>query len=138
MEFFKWKDDFSVNNQRLDQQHKAFLETLNRMYRHIGSADSVGVFEKSVSVLGHYIDAHFTDEENYLEAINYPSLEEQKKQHAFFRAQVTEMKNSYSRLSAKELDGLLVFMRDWFLKHILEEDKNYARFISVENLGVPA
>ena len=128
MGFFKWKDEFSVNNPRLDHQHQLFLDTLNKMHSRIGSVESFEVFKQSVTTLGHYIDFHFADEEDFLASIGYPYLEQQKREHDFFRARVAELENSYQKLSATELGKLLVFMRDWLLKHILESDQQYARF----------
>ena len=128
MGFFKWNDAFSVNNRRLDHQHQMFLDTLNKMHSRIGSVESLGVFKQSVTTLGHYIDFHFADEEDYLASIDYPYLEQQKREHEFFRARIAELENSCQKLSPKELDKLLVFMRDWLLRHILEADQQYAQF----------
>ncbi len=134
MGLFKWKDEFSVNNEELDQQHKLFLDTLNTVQNRIGSVESFEVFKKSITALGHYIDVHFIEEEEHLVEIGYPYIERQRQQHDFFRARISELENSCQDRSDTELEKLLMFMRDWFLKHVLEADQDYARYASDEKM----
>lgn len=134
MGFFRWKDEFSVDNEELDQQHKIFLDTLNKIHSRIGAVDSPEVVKKSVVALGHYIDVHFIEEEEHLVSIGYPDIERQRRQHDFFRARISELESSCEDLSDTELEKLLVFMRDWFLKHVLEADQDYARYASADKM----
>lgn len=136
MEHFKWKDEFSVNHAMLDRQHQIFLETLNKIYSRMGAVDSYEVFEKSLVTLHHYIEHHFSEEERVCADVGYPYLERQKQQHDFFRVRFNDLKNSYRHMSRQELGSLVVFMRDWFLNHILEEDRDYARFMPQDQAPV--
>ena len=138
MGLFKWKDEFSVNNEELDQQHKLFLDTLNTVHNRIGSVESSEVFKKSITALGHYVDVHFIEEEEHLVEIGYPDIERQRQQHDYFRARISELENSCQDLSDTDLQKLLVFMRDWFLNHILEADQDYAHFVSGERFSYSA
>ena len=137
-EFFKWKDEFSVNDNDMDRQHQIFLETLNQIYSAVGKVDFFDVFDRSVSTLQTYIEYHFKEEEMLCAASGYPHLERQKKQHEYFRVVVNDLVDSRHTIEAKDLCSLLMFMRDWFLKHILEEDQGYADFISQDRASISA
>ena len=128
MEFYTWKDDFSVNHPLMDEQHQLFLETLNSIACRLGAIDSPEVFDRSVAMLQRYIEEHFHAEEAHLAAIDFPGLPAHKQQHDFFRSQVADLNGTYRQLSTRDLHGLLVFMRDWLLSHILDMDRQYADF----------
>lgn len=132
MEHFRWKEDFSVNHVVLDRQHQVFLNTLNKIYSRLGTVDSFEVFENSIDTMQHYIEHHFAEEERICAAAGYPKLERQRQQHQFFRTRFNDLKNAYSHMSRKEFGNLLIFMRDWFLNHVLEEDRDYARYLNPE------
>lgn len=132
MGFYEWKNEFSVNNQKLDRQHKIFLDALDNIHSHIGNIEAYQYLKESITFLGHYIDVHFFEEEELLATIGYPHLERQRRQHEFFRARIAELEDAYLDLKPWELDAFLVLMRDWLLNHILESDQDYARFVSGE------
>jgi len=134
MASYTWKESFSVNHEELDQQHKVFLETLKNLHKLIGSPESPENLQKAVVALGHFIDLHFVEEEEHLVAIGYPQLVRQRKQHDFFRGRLTELENSCQQLSTVELGKSLVFIRDRLVKHILEADWDFPRFVTEEKL----
>jgi hemerythrin-like metal-binding protein len=129
MAFFTWKDQFSVSNEEMDLQHKKFFEYLNQMF------DTVQRFDKEEN-LGHmfdnlteYADHHFKSEESLLRNINYPDLSTQQQQHAFFISRLKEFKNNHRSKQFALPESTLAFMKDWFLEHILQEDKKYGDFL---------
>lgn len=65
---------------------------------------------------------------------NYPELETQQKQHDFFVSEIATLRAKMNSSPAKA-SSTLQFMRDWFLNHILTEDKKYGEYL--EQLSTP-
>ena len=130
MGFFVWKDQFSVNNNELDRQHQHFFKHLNDLSEAIGRADSLECFREAIEELYSYASRHFADEEAYLTLVGYPKIDEQRNQHAFFKSQVFMFEKNLQDNGIDGFNHILVFMRDWFLQHILESDQEYARFVA--------
>ena len=66
---------------------------------------------------------------NLLRVTGSPDYAYQKKQHDFFALQIAELKDRFSKGDKTVPVSTLVFLRDWFLSHILETDKNYGSYL---------
>jgi len=98
------------------------------MFDAIQRSDKEEKLEHMFDNLTEYADHHFKDEESLLKKNGYPGLATQQQQHAFFISQLKEFKNSSSKHFALP-ESTLAFMKDWFLEHILQEDKKYGDFL---------
>ena len=129
MNFFTWKDSFAIGVEKIDQQHKVFLEYLNECYQQTSRNCSAGIDPSLHEKLKGYAFTHFRFEESLLQARNYPNLEFHIKQHEYFESQITELDAEQTGGKASTTESLFVFLRDWFLGHILEDDKKFVPFI---------
>ena len=84
-------------------------------------------FDQINAVLGNlleYTKVHFADEEKYMESINYDGLEAQKKAHAMFVEKIENINlDEVDENQDEYLNGLLNFLLDWLVNHILKADK---------------
>lgn len=124
MPFFTWKKEFSIGLDDLDSQHKLFLDYLNDCYDKVSQGQHAGIPLKLVNKLKMYGKEHFLYEENLMQFTHFPDLEKHREQHRYFESQISELESS-ARLGddAKTAKNILIFMRDWFLNHIIEEDR---------------
>ncbi|MHB8764663.1 MAG: bacteriohemerythrin [Deferrisomatales bacterium] len=130
MVFFRWSDQFTVYDDRMDEQHRQFLEALNGLYAATRERKDATSLRSTLDLLSQYADHHFGAEERLLRAAGYPKLEDQVRQHSFFRGQVAELRRAFEGSATTELQSTLQFMRDWFLRHILEADRGYAEYLN--------
>jgi hemerythrin len=129
MEFLKWKDQFSVNIPEMDTHHQKFFQLLNQIHHHNGRQDrSADFLDGLFGELFSYVQIHFTEEEALLEQTGFEGLANQKKQHQYFREQLIQFKEQLFSGNAIGTQSVLNFMRDWFLNHILETDKQYGAY----------
>ena len=126
---FKWKNDFSVGIQEMDDQHKNFFDIINRLVGEAGGNKGMEVAGPVLEQLSEYSRHHFTEEENWLKVIGYPGLQYQKAQHDFFISQVTELQDRHSKAEGNIPISTQEFLRDWLLTHILDSDKKYGAFM---------
>ena len=130
MMFFKWHERFSVSHPELDAQHRRFLETLNTLYAALQEHREPGALRSVLNELARYAREHFAWEENLLREVDYPGLDEQLRQHGFFRNQLAGLERAFQTPGGRDdLTGALHFMRDWFLHHILAVDRQYMSYL---------
>ena len=94
-----------------------------------------------VEQLERYTVAHFAAEEAYMQVINYPQFEEHKRIHQMFVARVAKEKQQVINGEPLTL-GLVTFLRQWLLDHILKTDKAFVEYAmraqAVRNAPTPA
>jgi hemerythrin-like metal-binding protein len=129
MEFFHWKDSFEIDAAEIDRQHRSFLELLNEYYDSStgGTRDKIG--SEFVDRLRAYVVMHFRFEETVMQEAGYPELERQKMQHRYFESLVSELESAQQRGKTEALKSALLLLRDWFLCHIIEEDRKFVPYI---------
>ena len=129
MDFFKWKDSFSIGIEEIDQQHMSFLEYLNECHLKVSGTKGAEIGQSLIDALKVYAAEHFRFEEALMQAKGYPKLETQERQHKYFESQIAELETAKDEGSERTVESLLAFLRDWFLNHILEEDKDFASYV---------
>ena len=129
MDFYKWKDDFNIGNEAIDQQHREFLVYLNNCHQHVSGEKRAGVDADIFNGLKIYAAMHFRFEEEMMRKHGYPGLERQQQQHMYFESQIAELKSAHAGEGDRSAESVLAFMRDWFLNHILEEDNKFVPYV---------
>ncbi len=130
-----WQESFSVNNYTIDTQHKQWLEILNELHETLMGSDSetlATITNDSLESMQEYAKKHFTYEEEYLKEINYPYLAEHKSIHNAFLDQVVRYKEEVQEGKYLSNTKLMKVLRSWLLDHILNEDKKYSLYASIE------
>ena len=134
MDPFVWKGNFSIGVEEIDEQHKLFLEYVNECYNAVCKNHESRVTDATIYDLEVYAATHFLFEAELMMEIGYPHREEHVKQHGFFVSQVVGLKKAQSTQNKRTVESLVVFLRDWFLDHILEHDKRLAAFLKTRDL----
>ncbi len=84
------------------------------------------------AALHKYTQNHFTYEERYMEKMAYPDLEGHKNIHKNFIMRMMKIQKGAIKMRQEKntmLKETAVFLKDWFLNHILIEDKKYVEFL---------
>ena len=130
MEFFQWKESFQIGVAEIDLQHKSFLELLNKYYDSATGCTKDCVGEELLDELDQYVKMHFRFEESMMQAAGYKELERQKDQHKYFESLVADLRTSHAKRKPDALKQSLPMLKDWFICHILEEDKKVAPLLN--------
>ena len=124
---FRWKESFSVNVEDMDHQHQRFIMLLNELNEAAEKQNTDDIqFRELFLELSNYAASHFQEEENLLANMDYPDLEEQKKHHEFFIEELNRLNEKFCQGDKPAVRGMVDFLRDWFVSHILMEDRKYA------------
>lgn len=132
METIEWNEKFSVHVNDMDTHHKMILNHLYELQNMIDDKDEHRQVGNTLKALAEYTRFHFNEEESLMAKINFPGLDEQVRQHAYFTNEVSEMFKQYDQGTLPR-QSLISFLRDWFINHIMQEDFKYGQLIGLEN-----
>ncbi len=125
-----WSDMLSVKNEKIDDQHKWLIDNLNTFLHAMMDGEGIDKIKGMLEKLGDYVVFHFKDEEDYLESIAYPKLEEHKIIHQSF---VEELGNlAEVLLKQGPSPELAIVLQEkvalWLVNHITVTDMDYRHF----------
>ena len=123
---FEMKEKYKTGITLIDAEHEKLFEIGERAYQLLKNPYEMDKYDKIVEVieeLKEYTIYHFKDEENYMESINYKRLFTQKMDHAGFIEKLEGMNlNKVDENQDEAIMGILTFLNDWLVNHILEKD----------------
>ena len=123
---FDMKEKYKTGILLIDAEHEKLFEIGERAYQLLKSPYDTDKYDKIVEVieeLRDYTIYHFKDEENYMESINYKRLFTQKIDHAAFIEKLEGVNlKKVDENQDEAIMGILTFLNDWLVNHILEKD----------------
>jgi len=125
----RWLDLYSTGIETIDRQHENLTDLLNCLNEAWRTAKS---HEVLLFRLDQFLDAvgvHFRDEEQLMEAKEYPDLNLHRAEHDFLLVQVLQFRTQFATNEAELTDSMLDFFRDWLRDHILISDRRLGRFV---------
>ncbi len=127
----KWTPDLSVGVKHIDDQHKIWFEKANALFEAGREQRAKEYINQMIDFLDEYTKEHFRDEEAYMEEINYPELNAQKRAHASFVNDLAKLKSDYND-SGGNLRVILnanKMVINWLTNHIRIMDKKIGEYV---------
>lgn len=121
-----WDKSYSLNMPELDAQHKTLFDLINKLWEAVVHDADKAALLKIVEQLEFYTISHFTAEEVYMRAIEYPDLDTHRVSHASFVDRIAQEKATLQGKNATISLDLIHFLNDWLIHHIKGEDRIYA------------
>ncbi|MDD3288172.1 MAG: bacteriohemerythrin [Alphaproteobacteria bacterium] len=130
VDLLKWSNNYSIGIPSIDAQHMKIIDMLNILHVGIMSKRSKAALEIVIRDLIAYAETHFKYEEDIFEKIKYPERSLHISEHEALRKRVSEFQKKFEEGN----DGtialqLLNFLREWLIRHIQKEDKEYSSFL---------
>ncbi len=122
---YEFTEDCMIHVEEIDNEHRRLFQMINEAVALVDSTDDVQVIASNlIKNLKDYAATHFAHEEAYMERMNDPELELQKKAHAAFTAKINAFEPDTSTPEAlrASLKGLLEYLVRWLYRHILSSD----------------
>lgn len=121
-----WQDRFNIGVNIIDMEHKKLFGIINRIFTSINQdSNSEWACQEGIKYFKNHAIKHFSDEEEYMQSINYSGYEMHKRIHDNFREKTLpalekelEQKN-FSEESVEHFMGVCV---GWLLGHTMIED----------------
>ncbi|MBK9798137.1 MAG: bacteriohemerythrin [Holophagaceae bacterium] len=121
----QWKDRYNISFREIDAQHHGLLDLLNELSDQMDGQKHPGSVAHIFAALGDYARTHFSTEERYMQAADYPKLAQHRQEHAAFVTRVQELSRAYEPGDPHLAEETSAFLRDWYLNHITKSDQDY-------------
>ena len=125
--FIAWRSFYSVGHDGLDAQHQQILGIINELYKAMEDQSDQGVVEPLLNRLQEYTRKHFAYEESIMEECGFPGIEYHRELHNSLRQRTDSLKAHVGLVLKADL---LMFLKDWWLGHIQDEDQHYRPYLS--------
>ena len=125
MPIIEWNSAFSVDIQKIDEQHKKFFSLVNILYDAIMQGKGEEVVGSVLKELQQYVIFHFKSEVSWMKMFNYPDMNKHKLEHEGAIQKVNKLVLEYERGNKTVDIELLKFLSDWLQNHILQVDRKY-------------
>jgi hemerythrin len=125
----EWNEAFSVEVQKLDEQHKKFFSITNLLFDTMQGAQDREVVSSVLKELQLYVVYHFKAEESLMKMYNYPDINAHKQEHEGAIHKVNKLVLDFERAMQTVDIELLKFLSDWIQSHILQVDRKYIPYV---------
>lgn len=122
----KWKAEFLIGIEAIDRQHQQIFERLLAIENSVVKRDSWHVLRFLLAQLAETMKAHFAVEEALLELVQFPGYDDHRAAHARLIEALGELENRVK--SSRSADDLVDFFENWFIGHVLSDDREYAAY----------
>lgn len=132
-DYIDWGPNFLIGIPVLDEQHRVFVRTVNKLYRALFLLRSGSIKEELFDIfqqLYEYARHHFKTEEAMMEKYGYPKLAHHREAHNQFIKRLHKYFEKLDDSNLRDLGlSLLTFLRQWLLFHVLRMDKEIGNFL---------
>ena len=129
MALFEWDDSFITNVQKIDEQHRVLVNTINELHTAMTQGKSNEMLTEIIQGLVDYTVTHFQTEENFMQQHQYPDFPSHKKEHDEFVSEVGKFQQDF--LAKKVFLSIKVFnfLIEWIDNHIRTSDQKLGKFL---------
>lgn len=125
MGLIEWKDEFELGINKIDRQHKNWMELINSLYQSFTIKSSIDIQKSILQDIIDYSKYHFAHEEKVMNEIGFDGLENQKISHQSITEKMERFLFEMERGNQPDKEFLSERLKEWSENHILEEDKKY-------------
>lgn len=125
--------NFKLNDELMDREHAMFQFLIQRLEQAASQQASSDALLNIAMEVQKYTLFHFFSEENYMESVGYPKLDEHSAQHARLTADLNE-KLFKAKAGHISIQSLCTFLKGWFLDHVVEDDARFAEYLREHSL----
>ncbi|MDK9700763.1 MAG: bacteriohemerythrin [bacterium] len=126
MALITWNERFSVSIPQIDQQHKKWIDIVNRLHEAMAAGKGNEVIGAVLLEMVNYSKMHLDFEEKLLTQHSYPDLAAHKLQHDVLRKRIHEVYQKYQAGNKFLTLDVMNMLKDWLLQHIEGVDKKYS------------
>jgi hemerythrin len=129
-----WSPALSVKIQQFDDQHIKLVNMVNELHDAMKEGKGSEVLGRILNGLISYTSSHFTDEEQLMALHDYPETAAHKVEHEKLVRQVMELQSNFKAGKAILTLDVLMFLKEWLMKHIQGDDKRYGVYLNTKGV----
>jgi len=129
-----WSDEFSVDIQEIDEQHKCLVSLINKLYEALARRDKEATIAEVFDELVRYTRVHFSVEECLMRMFAYEGYEQHKRIHDKIVDRVELLHAQFKAGDQSVGMELLYFLKNWLMDHIQRVDKSFAGHLTAHGV----
>ena len=133
MQLIEWKNDYNLGVNTIDEHHQQLVNLINKSYNAI-QLNNRRQIELILIELIDYTKYHLSTEESFMTEYNYISINEHEKEHLFLRTKIQEFQFKLDANEALYHIGIVTFLKNWLMDHILVTDKELATYLITKGI----
>ncbi|MGC2061549.1 MAG: bacteriohemerythrin [Thermodesulfovibrionales bacterium] len=127
----QWSSEFSVHDDEIDRHHRELFLMINNLDDAMRQGRAGAEVLKVLDFLDQYIILHFRSEEQRMTGSSYPSYEDHRNRHLWFRGQLSDIRKKLETEGPTpdvivQADHLLI---TWFSNHVRTLDMRLGNFL---------
>jgi hemerythrin len=121
----KWNDNYSVGISMIDEEHKKLFGIINKVIDAKGHKDNPEELKEVLREMTDYTLTHFTTEEAYMKAFDYPEYQDHKEEHSDFSSEIMVYTYNVIKGNYQFANELIEYLKQWLINHIQVTDRQY-------------
>ena len=122
-----WTSSLNTGIELVDTQHRRLVDIVNGIYEALEKGKSIKELGPSFKELISYTKTHFSDEQKIMRDFKWGNYNNHEGMHKDLTKQVIDYVAELERGKQIKSDDLILFLKDWLIKHIMSEDKKFAK-----------
>ncbi len=125
--FKQLPDNYRLGISSVDKQHAQIIALLEDTVKskNMSGLERETIINDIILDLKTYAKNHFQHEESLMKKIHYVDIDKHIESHKVFIEKLSSFQTNTNRYKEKEINDLVVFLKDWFLEHINKVDRKY-------------
>jgi hemerythrin len=136
--FFKWRPEYSVNIQTIDNQHQELVNILNRLFVAVSKREGDKAIAGILDALTSYTQTHFALEERLMRQAKNKDLEPHIAEHKKLLEQLDQLAKKHMVEEKTIYFEMLTFLKTWLKEHIQGVDTKYSAALQEVGFSVDA
>lgn len=134
MPYIQWSKAYSVNIQKIDQQHQQLVSYINELHEAMSQGKSKQVLGDILGKLTKYTVEHFGLEEELMQEHHFPDYQLHKFSHNDFVNKISQAQKDFESGKLLISVDVMNFLKDWLISHIMGVDQKYAQFFNEKGI----
>jgi hemerythrin len=113
----QWKEEYSVGSEPVDDEHKALIERINRLYDRLMNEDGPSAVSAFFDDLINAVTMHFALDEQFLHAHGYERLPQQREDFERLLDEIIGLIDEFDRNEGTDREDLAALLDGWLSNH---------------------
>jgi hemerythrin len=106
MELFTWYSKYSVNDEELDEHHKALFDIFNRLYDNCFDRNTANCLGPIIEELKSYSNYHFLAEEKHMKETGFQEIDIHINKHRDFTIKTLQLQQLAGNNEPEAIDSV--------------------------------
>jgi hemerythrin-like metal-binding protein len=130
MPIVTWSDEYNVNVEKIDKQHRHLLQLVNNLHAAVEARIDKDELKTMLIELTEFTRKHFATEEQLMNKYDYPGQKAHHKEHKMLLRHLGDLVAAVSKGKYPTFYSDYDVSTDWALTHIIAHDKPLGIFLN--------